>query len=369
MRYDYLVVGAGLFGSVVAHELTKAGKKCLLIDRRNHIAGNAYTEKIEGIDVHVYGAHIFHTSNEMVWDYVNSFTPFQSFTNSPIAIYRGEVYNLPFNMNTFSRMWGCVTPDEARRIINAQVEKEHIGEPRNLEEQALKLVGRDIYEKLVKDYTQKQWGCPCSELPAFIIKRLPLRFTYDNNYFNDRFQGIPEKGYTELVRKMIEGIDIRLNTEYAQFMCEEPEVADTTVYTGMIDEYYDYRLGELCYRGLRFDTKVLDTENYQGNAVVNYTSGDVPWTRIIEHKHFAHADSEKTIISYEYPQQWKRGDEPFYPVNNAKNDALYRAYRALAEKDKRVIFGGRLGEYRYYDMDQVILSALKLANRLIGGQQ
>ena len=364
MTYDYLIVGAGLFGAVFAHEMTEKGKKCLVIDRRNHIAGNAYTEKIEGINVHKYGAHIFHTSNERVWAYVNRFARFNNYINAPVAVYKDELYNLPFNMNTFSKMWGVKTPAEAKAIIARQVEAEHIGEPKNLEEQALKLVGRDIYEKLIKGYTEKQWGRDCTELPAFIIRRLPLRFIYDNNYFNDRYQGVPEGGYTAMVEKLLDGIEVRLNTDYFEFIRENPEIAETTLYTGMIDAFFGYRLGVLEYRSVRFETEVLDTDNYQGNAVVNYTERAVPYTRVIEHKHFEFGRQEKTVISREYSSEWTQGGDPYYPVNNARNMDLYARYKALADETPSVIFGGRLGEYKYYDMDKVILSALELTEKL-----
>ncbi len=364
MTYDYLIVGAGLFGAVFAHEMTEKGKKCLVIDKRNHIAGNAYTENIEGINVHKYGAHIFHTSNEKVWAYVNRFARFNNYINAPVAVYKDELYNLPFNMNTFSKMWGVKTPAEAKAIIARQVEAEHIGEPKNLEEQALKLVGRDIYEKLIKGYTEKQWGRDCTELPAFIIRRLPLRFIYDNNYFNDRYQGIPEGGYTAMVEKLLDGVEVRLNTDYFEFIRENPNIAETTLYTGMIDEFFGYRLGVLEYRSVRFETEVLDTDNYQGNAVVNYTERAVPYTRVIEHKHFEFGEQEKTVISREYSSEWTQGGDPYYPVNNARNTELYARYKALADETPSVIFGGRLGEYKYYDMDKVILSALELVEKL-----
>ena len=364
MAYDYLIVGAGLFGAVFAHEMTEKGKKCLVIDKRDHIAGNAYTQNIEGINVHKYGAHIFHTSNEVVWAYVNRFARFNNYINAPVAVYRDELFNLPFNMNTFSRMWGVKTPSEAKAIIARQVEAEHIGEPKNLEEQALKLVGRDIYEKLIKGYTEKQWGRDCTELPAFIIRRLPLRFIYDNNYFNDRYQGIPEGGYTAMVEKMLSGIDVCLNTDYFEFIRENPDIAPTTIYTGMIDEFFGYRLGVLQYRSVRFETEVLDIDNYQGNAVVNYTERTVPYTRVIEHKHFEFGKQEKTVISREYSSEWTQGSDPYYPVNNERNTALYARYKALADETPSVIFGGRLGEYKYYDMDKVILSALELVEKI-----
>ena len=363
MRYDYLIVGAGLFGAVFAHEATARGKKCLVIDRRDHIAGNAYTESIEGINVHKYGAHIFHTSNKEVWDYVNQFATFNNYINAPVAVYKDELYNLPFNMNTFSKLWNIKTPAEAKAIIAEQVAKENIGEPANLEEQALKLVGRDIYEKLVKGYTEKQWGRSCTELPAFIIRRLPCRFIYDNNYFNDRYQGIPEGGYTQIVEKMLEGSEVRLGVDYFDFIKENPDIADKTLYTGMIDEFFGYKLGILQYRSVCFETEVLDTDNYQGNAVVNYTEREVPFTRIIEHKHFEFGKQEKTVISREYSSEWKPGVDPYYPINDEKNGALYAEYKKLAETVPNVIFGGRLGEYKYYDMDKVIASALELVKK------
>lgn len=359
--YDYLIVGAGLFGAVFAHEAKKAGKSCLVIDRRNHIAGNIYCENIEGINVHKYGAHIFHTNNKAVWEYVNQFAEFNNYINSPIAVYKDELYNLPFNMNTFSKMWGIRTPGEAKEIIEKQRAEAKVENPQNLEEQALSLAGRDVYEKLVKGYTQKQWGRPCTELPAFIIKRLPLRFTYDNNYFNARYQGIPMGGYTKIVEAMLEGVDVLLETDYREFIAKNPDIAAKTVYTGMIDEFFDFCLGHLEYRTVSFETEVLDCDNYQGNAVVNYTDYEVPYTRIIEHKHFEFGTQEKTVISREYSTEWKPGMEPYYPVNDEKNSALYRQYCQLAEKEGNVIFGGRLGQYKYYDMDQVIEAALALA--------
>ena len=356
--YDYLIVGAGLFGAVFAHEAHKRGKKCLVIERREHIAGNIYTEQIAGINVHKYGAHIFHTSDRQIWEYVNRFAEFNNYINSPVAVYRDEVYNLPFNMNTFSKMWNIRTPGEAKAIIAGQVARENIGEPENLEQQALKLVGRDIYEKLVKGYTEKQWGRDCTELPAFIIKRLPCRFTYDNNYFNDRFQGIPIGGYTAMVERMLEGTEVRLGVDYSDLIREQPDIAGRIVYTGCIDEFFGYRLGALEYRSVRFETEVLNEENYQGNAVVNYTEREVPYTRIIEHKHFEFGMQPSTVISREYSAEWKPGLEPYYPVNNEKNAELYAKYRALAEAQGNVIFGGRLGQYKYFDMDKVIASAL-----------
>ena len=362
--YDYLIVGAGLFGAVFAHEMHKAGKRVLVVEKRSHIGGNIYTENTEGINVHKYGAHIFHTSDKAVWDYVNQFAVFNRFTNSPVARYRDELYNLPFNMNTFARMWGVYTPAQAKAKIAQQVAEAGIGEPKNLEEQAISMVGRDIYEKLVKGYTGKQWGRPCSELPSFIIKRLPVRFTYDNNYFNDPYQGIPEGGYTQIVEKMLEGCEVRLNTDFFAARGELEKQAKRILFTGMIDEYYDYCYGELAYRSLRFETEMLDEENHQGNAVVNYTEYEIPYTRIIEHKHFEFGCQQgtpnpKTVITREYPAAWKRGDEPYYPMNDEKNNALYVKYRALADADGHVIFGGRLGLYRYLDMHVVIAEALR----------
>ncbi len=361
MSYDYLIVGAGLYGAVFAHEMRERGKRCLVIDRRGHIAGNVYTENVSGINVHRYGAHIFHTSDKAVWDYANRFAEFNNYVNSPLAVYGNETYNLPFNMNTFSRMWGIRTPEEAKRIIAEQVAALGIGEPRNLEEQALKLVGTDVYTKLVKGYTEKQWGRDCAELPAFIIKRLPCRFTYNNNYFNDRYQGIPIGGYTAMVAKLLEGIEVRLNCDYFELIKGEPDIADKTVYTGCIDEFFGYKLGALQYRSVRFETEELPVDNYQGNAVVNYTERSVPYTRIIEHKHFELGEQPTTIISREYSAEWQLGAEPYYPVNDAKNEALCLQYRSLAEERKDVIFGGRLGQYRYYDMDKVIKAALDAA--------
>ena len=368
-KYDYLVVGAGLYGAVFAHEAKKAGKSVLVIDKRDNIAGNVYTEKIEGIHVHKYGAHIFHTNNKKVWEYVNQFAEFNRFTNSPVANYHGELYSLPFNMYTFNKMWGVVTPEEAAAKIEEQKKEAGITNPENLEEQAISLVGKDIFEKLIKGYTEKQWGRSCRELPAFIIKRLPVRLTYDNNYFNDRFQGIPMGGYTAIVEKMLEGSDVLLNTDYYEFRKENPDIAAKTVYTGMLDQYFDYKYGVLEYRSVRFETEKLDMENYQGNAVVNYTEREVPYTRIIEHKWFEFGKDEdgndlpKTVISREYSSEWKPGDEPYYPVNDEKNGQLYAQYRELAEKENKVIFGGRLGEYKYYDMDAVIASALDMCEK------
>ena len=362
--YDYLIVGAGLFGAVFAHEATKKGKKCLVIDKRNHIGGNIYTEKVEDITVHKYGAHIFHTSDKRVWDYVNSFVSFNNFVNSPVANFHGEIYNLPFNMNTFSKMWGVTTPDEARAKIDEQVQNSGISAPQNLEEQAISMVGKDIYFKLVKEYTEKQWGRDCKELPSFIIKRLPVRFTYDNNYFSDRYQGIPEGGYTQLIEKLLEGSDIKLGAEYVANKARFDALADKVLYTGALDELFGYSLGKLEYRTLEFKTKVVDCDNYQGNAVVNYTSHDKPYTRIIEHKHFEFGKQPKTVITEEYPKTWRPGDEPYYPVNNDKNNARAEEYRALAEKEGYLL-GGRLADYKYYDMDKIILSALNLAERTL----
>lgn len=363
MKYDYLIVGAGLFGSVFAREAMDKGKTCLVIDRRDHIGGNIYTEEMEGIQVHRYGAHIFHTSDRKIWNYINRFTEFNHYINSPIAVYKNELYNLPFNMNTFSKMWNIRTPQEAKQIISEQIRNLNITNPANLEEQALSLVGTDVYEKLVKGYTEKQWGRSCKDLPAFIIRRLPLRFTYDNNYFNDRYQGIPMEGYTAMIEKLLKGADIRTGTDFLKERKAYDKIAGKVVFTGMIDEYYEYQLGALAYRSVRFETEVLDCDNYQGNAVVNYTDREIPYTRIIEHKHFAFGQQKKTVISREYSSEWKVGDEPYYPVNDADNSKLYEEYRKLAEKEENVIFGGRLGSYRYYDMDQVIGSALEAAKR------
>ena len=356
--YDYLIVGAGLYGAVCAHELTKRGKHCLVIDRRDHIAGNIYTEIISGINVHKYGAHIFHTSDRGIWDYVNQFAEFNHYINSPIAIYKDELYNLPFNMNTFSKMWGIKTPAEAKEKIAEQVAQLNITEPRNLEEQALRLVGTDVYTKLVKGYTEKQWGRDCRDLPAFIIKRLPCRFTYNNNYFNDRYQGIPIGGYTAMVERMLEGVEVRLNTDFFALVKEQPHIADRIIYSGCIDEYFRYKLGALHYRSVRFETEELPLEDYQGNAVVNYTDREVPYTRIIEHKHFEFGTQPTTVISREYSAEWNPGMEPYYPVNDAENSAVYAKYQKLAKAEPNVHFGGRLGQYRYYDMDKVIRAAL-----------
>lgn len=364
--YNYLIVGSGLFGSVFARQAADAGKKVLVIDKRPNIAGNVYTEKVEGINFHKYGAHIFHTNNTEVWNYVNRFATFNRFTNSPVANYKGELYSMPFNMYTFNKMWGVVTPEEAAAKIEEQ-KKEITGEPQNLEEQAISLVGRDIYEKLVKGYTEKQWGRDCKELPAFIIKRLPVRLTFDNNYFNALYQGIPIGGYTKLVENLLEGIEVRLNEDYLEDKAEWNAMAEKVVYTGAIDAYFDYALGNLEYRSVRFENEILDVPNFQGNAAVNYTDKETPWTRIIEHKWFEFGKDEegndlpKTIISKEYSSEWKPGDEPYYPVNDEKNGELYQKYKALAEKEENIIFGGRLGEYKYYDMDAVIASALECA--------
>ena len=368
MHYDYLIAGAGLFGAVFAHEMHKQGRKVLVVEKRDHIAGNIYTEKVMGINVHRYGAHIFHTSDEEVWNYVNQYGRFNHYVNSPVAVYRDELYNLPFNMNTFSRMWNIKTPKEAKEIIAKQTGEFAGITPQNLEEQALQLAGRDVYEKLIKGYTEKQWGRDCKDLPAFIIRRLPLRFTYDNNYFNDRFQGIPEGGYTQIVEKLLEDIPVLTGVSLQEYQtanaartADEQDSWDRLLYTGMIDEYYHYRLGTLEYRSLRFETEELPEEdNYQGNAVVNYTEREVPYTRIIEHKHFEFQTGEGTVITREYPATWKKGDEPYYPINDEKNGALYAQYAELAKKEANVLFGGRLGQYKYYDMDKVIRSALDM---------
>ena len=366
MRYDYLIVGAGLFGAAFAREAKDAGKSVLVIDKRSHIGGNVYTESVEGINVHRYGAHIFHTNDRRVWDYVNRFADFNRYTNSPVANYHGQLYSLPFNMYTFNKMWGVITPQEAEAEIARQRAAAGITEPRNLEEQAISLVGTDIYEKLVKGYTEKQWGRRCTELPAFIIKRLPVRLTFDNNYFNAKYQGIPEGGYTKLVENMLQGIEVRLNEDYLAKKAEWDALADKVIYTGSIDAYFNFCYGPLAYRSVRFETEVLDTPNYQGNAVVNYTDRETPFTRIIEHKHFEFGTQPKTVISREYSSEWQPGAEPYYPVNDEANTALYRKYKALADADSKTIFGGRLGEYRYYDMDAVLLSALALVEKELG---
>ena len=369
-HYDYLIVGAGLFGATFAYEAGKKGKSCLVIDRRDHIAGNVYTKEEDGINVHVYGAHIFHTSDKKIWQYINQFAEFNNYINSPIAVYKDELYNLPFNMNTFSKMWNIRTPQEAKDIIASQIAELNITKPKNLEEQALSLAGRDVYEKLVKGYTEKQWGRDCKELPSFIIKRLPLRFTYDNNYFNDRFQGIPMGGYTQIVEKMLEKADVVCGVDFFDMRDEKNRLTgqlpdgtqvsyDKILFTGQINEYYDYKFGPLEYRSVRFETEKLDMENYQGNAVVNYTDREVPYTRIIEHKHFEFGKQPTTIISREYSSEWKPGVEPYYPVNNEKNNALYEKYAAQAKEEGDVIFGGRLGQYKYYDMDKVLMAALE----------
>jgi len=356
-KYDYLIVGAGLFGAVCARELTDAGKRCLVIEKRNHIAGNIYTELIEGIQVHIYGGHIFHTNKQEIWEYVNKFASFNNYINSPIANYHGEIYNLPFNMNTFHQMWGVISPAEAKAKIAEQVATAGITEPNNLEEQAISMVGRDIYEKLVKGYTEKQWGRDCKDLPTFIIKRLPVRFTYDNNYFNDRYQGIPENGYTAMVETMLSGIEIRLDRDY---FSDFSEIADRTIYTGPIDQFFDYRHGNLSWRSLRLEIETLDTDNFQGVAAVNYTDRETPYTRILEHKHFAFGNQPKTVITKEYPASWSLGEEAYYPVNDEENNRMYALYRAHADKEKDILFGGRLGDYAYYDMDKAIAVALQL---------
>ncbi|MCD8104058.1 MAG: UDP-galactopyranose mutase [Lachnospiraceae bacterium] len=367
-KYDYLVVGAGLFGAVFAREMTKAGKRCLVIDKRDHIGGNVYTEDVGGIQVHRYGAHIFHTSNETVWKYVNRVAKFNHYINSPVAVYKDELYNLPFNMNTFSRLWNLRKPQEVKDKIASQIAELNIVEPKNLEEQALSLVGTDVYEKLIKGYTEKQWGRDCKDLPAFIIRRLPLRFTYDNNYFNDTYQGIPIGGYTGMVGKLLDNIDVMTETDFFEYRKEHPDMYDRVLYTGMIDEYFDFCYGHLEYRSVRFETERVEESNYQGNAVVNYTDREVPYTRVIEHKHFepeAEQENPKdfTIISREYSEEWHPGMEPYYPVNDEKNSALYAKYRELADREENVLFGGRLGAYQYYDMDKVIAAALELARK------
>lgn len=359
MKYDYLIVGSGLFGSVFAYEMNKQGKTCLVLEKRDHIGGNVYTDEVENINVHKYGAHIFHTDKKEIWDYINQFACFNRFTNSPVANYQGELYNLPFNMNTFYQMWGVKTPSEAHDMIESQKSESQVENPENLEEQAINLVGKDIYEKLIKGYTEKQWGKKCTELPSFIIKRLPVRFTFDNNYFNDNYQGIPIGGYTQIIEKMLEGVEVKLNTDFFEDNEEWLNSAGKIVFTGMIDEFYDYCFGELEYRSLNFESETLDMENYQGNAVINYTDGNVPYTRIIEHKHFENSQSNKTVITHEYPKTWTKGMEPYYPINNKRNNDLYKKYEKLAENEKQVIFGGRLGTYKYYDMWQIIDEALK----------
>lgn len=367
MKYDYLVVGAGPFGATFAYEANKRGKKVLVIDKRDHVGGNMYCENIEGINVHKYGAHIFHTSNKKVWDYVNQFCTFNNYVNSPIANYKGEIYNLPFNMNTFNKLWGVVTPSEAKAKIDEQIKESGITEPKNLEEQAISLVGKDIYEKLIKGYTEKQWGRSTTELPAFIIKRLPVRYTYDNNYFNDKYQGIPEGGYNVIFDKLLEGIDVELNVDFFEKKEELLSKADKVVFTGMIDQYFDYKFGVLEYRSLRFEHETLDEENHQGNAVVNYNEREVPYTRIIEHKHFEFGKQPKTVITREYPAEWKQGDEPYYPVNNDKNAEIFKKYQELAKQEKNVIFGGRLANYKYYDMHHIFEVALEVVKEEFGG--
>ena len=361
--YDYLIVGAGLFGSVFAYEATKRGKKVLVIDKRNHIGGNLYCENIEGINVHKYGAHIFHTSNDEIWNYVNQFCSFNNYINSPIANYKNEIYNLPFNMNTFNKLWGSVTPEDAKNKINSQIIKSGIVEPKNLEEQAISLVGEDIYEKLIKGYTEKQWGRSCTELPAFIIKRLPVRFTYDNNYFNDKYQGIPEGGYNVIIEKLLENIEVRLNVDFFENRDNLSKECSKILFTGMIDQYFNYKFGVLEYRSLKFENEILDIENYQGNAVVNYSEREIPYTRIIEHKHFEFGKQEKTVITKEFPSEWKKGDEPYYPVNDTRNEELFKKYKELASIETNVLFGGRLADYKYYDMHHVIYHALEMVKK------
>ena len=367
IMYDYLIVGSGLFGSVFAFEAKKAGKKVIVIDKQSHIGGNCYSEKQHGIDVHQYGAHIFHTNSKVVWDYINQFSTFNNYINSPVAKYKNELYNLPFNMNTFYTMWGVTTPSEAIAKIEQQRLTINTKNPENLEEQAISLVGIDLYEKLIKGYTEKQWGRSCKELPAFIIKRLPVRFRFDNNYFNDKYQGIPESGYTEIFEKLLSGIKVELNSDFFKNRAEYESLAEKIVFTGMIDNYHDYQYGTLEYRSLRFDHKTLDEENYQGNAVVNYTEREIPYTRIIEHKHFTFGTQPKTVITYEYPANWQPGDEPYYPINDDKNSKIFQKYKELADREKSVIFGGRLANYKYYDMHQVIAEALEVSKKeLIG---
>lgn len=363
MKYDYLIVGAGLFGSVFAYEASKKRKKCLVIDKRDHIGGNIYTENIEGINVHKYGAHIFHTSDKAIWDYVNNFAHFNRYTNSPIARYKDETYNLPFNMNTFNKLWNVFTPQQAKAKIEEELKDVKIDEPKNLEEQAIKLIGKTIYEKLVKGYTEKQWGMKATELPPFIIKRLPVRFTYDNNYFNDSYQGIPEGGYTQIIAKMLSSCKVKLNYDFFEHKNELKDISEKIIFTGPIDKYFDYQFGELEYRSVRFETEVLDIDNFQGNAVVNYTEYEVPYTRIIEHKHFEYGTQPKTVISREYSDKWTTEKEPYYPINNDRNNNLYQKYAELAKKEKNIIFGGRLGQYKYYDMHVIISEALKLCDK------
>ncbi len=363
--YNFLIVGSGLFGSVFAYEANKIGKTCLVVEKRNHIGGNIYTENVEGINVHKYGAHIFHTNNKEIWQYMNQFAEFNGYINSPIAKYKDEVFNLPFNMNTFNQLWGVRTPEEAKAKIYSEIQSVNIGKPKNLEEQAIKSVGTTVYQKLVKGYTEKQWGMKATELPDFIIKRIPVRFTYNNNYFNDIYQGVPKGGYTQIIEKMLRGSDVILNCDYFANREKLDKIAEKTIFTGPIDRYYDYCFGELQYRSLRFETEVLDTNNYQGNAVVNYTEYEVPYTRIIEHKHFEFGNQAKTVISKEFSDTWNRNKEPYYPINNEKNNKLYEKYKELANKDYKVVFGGRLGEYKYYDMNIVVEEALKCARKLL----
>lgn len=363
--YDYLIVGSGLFGAIFAYEANKKGKNCLVIDKRPHIGGNIYTENIEGINVHKHGAHIFHTSNKEVWNYIQQFTEFNRYTNSPVAVYKDELYNMPFNMNTFNKLWGVITPKQAQAKIEEEKRQANITEPKNLEEQAISLVGKTIYEKLVKGYTEKQWGKRCTELPNFIIKRLPVRFTYDNNYFNDLYQGIPIGGYTQIIEKMLDGIEVRLNCDFFDNREKLENIAEKIVFTGPIDKYYGYCYGELEYRSLRFETEILDFENYQGNAVVNYTEYEIPYTRIIEHKHFEYGTEPKTVITREYPDSWNKEKEAYYPINNERNNSLYEKYSELAKRDNKVIFGGRLGKYKYYDMDKVIEEAINVVRESI----
>ena len=363
MKYDYLIVGSGLFGSVFAYEMNKIGKKCLVIEKRNHVGGNIYTESIENINVHKYGAHIFHTSDTQIWEYINQFTEFNRFTNSPIANYKGNLYNLPFNMNTFYQIWNVKTPSEAKAKIEEEKKSANIITPKNLEEQAITLVGKTIYEILIKGYTEKQWGKPCTQLPSFIIKRLPVRLTFDNNYFNDLYQGIPMGGYTQIIEKMLDGIEVKLNTDYFECKDKWDSIADKILFTGMIDQYFDYCFGSLEYRGLNFETETKNTDNYQGNAVINYTESEIPYTRIIEHKHFENSASDKTVITKEYPIKWEKGMEAYYPVNDKNNTELYEKYQKLAEKEDKIIFGGRLGLYKYMNMDQIIKEALNLIQK------
>lgn len=362
-KYDYLIVGAGLFGSIFAHEATKRGKKCLVIEKRDHIGGNCYTQNVEGINVHKYGAHIFHTSNKVVWDYIQQFAEFNRFTNSPVARYKDELYSLPFNMLTFNKMWGVITPQDAEAKIKEQIQRENITSPKNLEEQAISLVGRDIYEKLIKGYTEKQWGRKCTELPAFIIKRLPVRYTYDNNYFYDTYQGIPIGGYTSIFERMLNGIEVKLGVDFFTEREYFENIAEKIVFTGMIDEYFGYQFGKLEYRSLRFDNEILDIPNYQGNAVVNYTESEVPYTRIIEHKHFEYGTQPKTVITREHSKEYEDGDEPYYPINDERNNELYAKYKALADQKSNVIFGGRLAQYKYFDMHNIIAEALECVDK------